>query len=77
MRIFNKEKHRHAICLKLGDIFFTSITMLQLEAKASTCPEIKKKKSNFIFQQFFSICRRCHKLTYFDNKVCLTKKRRL
>ena len=43
MIIFNKEKHRHAICLKLGDIFFTSITMLELEAKASTCPEIKKK----------------------------------
>ena len=42
MRIFNNVKHRHAICLKFEDIFFISLAMLGLEAKASDCSEIKE-----------------------------------
>ena len=42
MKIFNNLKHRHAICLKLGGKFFTSLTMLGCEAKASICSTIKE-----------------------------------
>ena len=46
IRIFNNVEHRHAIYLKFGDKFFTSLAMLGLEAKASIC---SKRKCNFIF----------------------------
>ena len=42
MKLFNKVKHRHAIWLKLGDRFFTSLTMLRCEAIASICSVIKE-----------------------------------
>ena len=42
MRTFNNVKDRHAIFLKFGDIFFTSLTKLVLEVKASVGSKIKE-----------------------------------
>ena len=42
MKIFNNVKHRHTICLKFGDIFFTFLAMLGCGAKASTGLAIKE-----------------------------------
>ena len=46
MRIFNNAKLCHAIFFKFGDRFFTSLTMLGIEAKANICSTIKE---NLIF----------------------------
>ena len=43
MTIFGNKKHRHSICLKVGDRFFTFLTMLQ--AKASVYYTIKENLS--------------------------------
>ena len=51
MKKFNNIKDRHANCLKFGDGFFTSLTILGLEAKASIYPSIK--------ENLISYCRRC------------------
>ena len=42
MEIFDKVKHRRAVCLKFGKRFFTSLTMLGLQAKASIRSTIKE-----------------------------------
>ena len=42
MRKLNDEKHCDEICLKFGDRFFTSLTMLGLELQASICSTIKE-----------------------------------
>ena len=38
----NHIKHPQATCLKSGDIFFTSLVMLEFQAKASICSAIKE-----------------------------------
>ena len=42
MGIFDNVKYRHAICLRFGDRFVASLTMLVLESKASICLKIKE-----------------------------------
>ena len=44
--LFDNVEHRHVIFLKFGESFFTSLTMLGLKAKTSTCSTIKE---NLIF----------------------------
>ena len=67
MKLYNNVKHPHAICLKFGDIFFTSLTMLGCEAKASICSAIKE---NLILY--------CHKFSAFvvtviNNQILITR----
>ena len=40
LSILNDVKHRHTIYLKYRDRFFTFLTMLGLEAKASICSTV-------------------------------------
>ena len=64
--------HRHAILLKFGDTFLTSVAKLVLAAKASNSSSIKKKKN--ILLSIFGDCYRFHSLTYINIKVCITNK---
>ena len=65
-RILYNVKHGHAVCLKFGGRFFTSLTMLGFEAKVSylLC---NQRKSNFVFIFQESLIRHlpfhCYKLT--------------
>ena len=79
MRTFNNSKHRHAICLKVGPI---SVLIFHFTNQVSSWSKSQylfhnQTKSTFILSQLLGICYRCHKLTNFINKVCLTKKRPL
>lgn len=65
--------HRHAILLKFGDTFLTSVAKLVLAAKASNSSSIKKK---IILLSIFGDCYRFHSLTYIKIKVCITNKAR-
>ena len=58
MRIFNNVKYRQATCLKFGDGFVTSLTMLVLESKAIICPRIKE-----------NLLLNCHKFLVLDVTV--------
>ena len=40
--MLNKVKHRHAIYLKFGERYFSSLAMLGLDAKGSICSTIKE-----------------------------------
>lgn len=42
IRRINNSKYRYVICLKFGDEFFTSITKLVLEVKASINSTVKE-----------------------------------
>ena len=42
MEILHNAKYRHAVCLKLGDRFFTSLITWQCQANASICSAIKE-----------------------------------
>ena len=68
MRFIYNVKHRCVIYLKFVDKFLTSLTTIVLELY------VYEMKSTFILSQVFGICYHCHKLTYFNNKVCPTKK---
>ena len=72
MRIFNIKnivKHRDIIYLKFRYKFLTYLIM--------TVSALQLKKKASILSSVFDICCRCKNSTYFDNKVCLTKKDRL
>ena len=40
--MLNKVKHRHAIYLKFGERYFSSLAMLGLDVKGSICSTIKE-----------------------------------
>ena len=53
IKIFNNLKHRHTIYLKFGGRFFTSLTMLGCEAKASIDSTIKGNEILFYIAASF------------------------
>ena len=74
MRIISNEKYNYAIRLKFVGTFVTFSTKIVLQVKASTCSTIKENLLLYC-RRFFGICCYCfYNLTYFNNKVCITKK---
>ena len=72
MRVIYSAKNRYAIRLKFVEKFSTFLTKLVLEASIK---EITIKENSLLYsRKFFGICYRCHNLTYFYNKACITKK---
>lgn len=72
MKTFDKVKDRHGTCLKIGDTFFTTLTNVLCQMKASMF--YKERKPTFTLLSYFYICYRCQNLIYFNNQFCLTKK---
>ena len=72
MRVIYSAKNRYAIRLKFVEKFSTFLTKLVLEASIK---EITIKENSLLYcRTFFGICYRCHNLTYFYNKTCITTK---
>ena len=55
MRMLNKVKHGHTICLNFGDIFFLPLTGLVLEAETSIFSAIKENTRCYIFLNFWDL----------------------
>ena len=64
MGTFSNIKDLCAICLKLGDMLFSSLAKLLIEARNAA----------FVSSSVFCVCYVAHNITCFNNKVCLTKK---
>ena len=61
MKMFYNVKQRHAICLKFGGRFFTPLTMLVCETKASRCSGIRENLIlclNVLFRAYNLITKR-------------------
>ena len=71
MDVFGIVKHCHSLYFKFGERFFTFLTMLGLQAKASICSKIKGNLSLYC-REFLAFL--IAVIIYFNNKVCLTKK---
>ena len=54
LKTLDNVKHRHTLCLKFGDIFFTSLMRLVLEVKGGIC---------FTLQENLLLC--CRKFSAF------------
>ena len=52
IKIFSNVKQYQRICLNYGDRFFTSLTMLGCEVKASTCSVIKENLNLYCRHKF-------------------------
>ena len=62
--------YRHAVCLKFGNKFFTSLTILGLQAKANICSTIKENPP--LYCRMFS--RFCHRSDEFSQRNTTCKR---